>query len=127
MTLEQSILKCVKKKLGLDADYEAFDEDVLTSINTAFFTLNQLGLGPADGFMVEGDDEEWDDFTGGRINLNAVKSYIYLCARMEFDPPGTPHHISAIKDQKLELEHRLRMDREITAWGLDPETDLMTP
>lgn len=114
MAVEVSILKSVKKKLGLDAAYRAFDEDVMTAINTAFFTLNQLGLGPAEGFMVEGDDEEWDEFTDGKINLNAVKSYLYLCARLEFDPPGTPHHISALQDQKTELEYRLKMERELT-------------
>lgn len=114
MAVEVSILKSVKKKLGLDAAYRAFDEDVMTAINTAFFTLNQLGLGPAEGFMVEGDDEEWDEFTDGKINLNAVKSYLYLCARLEFDPPGTPHHIAALQDQKTELEYRLKMERELT-------------
>lgn len=130
MALEPSILKSVKKKLGLDAANKAFDEDVMTAINTAFMTLQQLGVGPQQGFMVEGEEETWEDFTGGRITLNAIKSYIFFCARLEFDPPGTPHHISMMKDQKEELEYRLKMDREITAWGpgpLDSGVDPMDP
>lgn len=117
MAMEESILKATKKKLGLDAAYKAFDEDVLIAINTAFFKLNQLGLGPDEGFMVEGDDEKWEDYFEGKINLNGVKSYIYLCARLEFDPPGTPHHIKAMEDQKAELEYRLRMDNELLPRG----------
>mgnify|MGYP006141194275 CR=1 FL=1 len=127
MALEQSILKCVKKNLGLDDAYTAFDHDVITHINTAFFTLNQLGLGPAEGFMVEDSTPEWDAFTDGRINLNAVKSYVYLRVRLLFDPPGTPHHIKALEDQKLELEHRLKMDREIDAWGWPPAEESTLP
>lgn len=118
MPVETSILKATKKKLGLDAAYKAFDEDVLIAINTAFFKLNQLGLGPDEGFMVDGEDEVWNDFTGGKLNLNAIKSYIYLCARLEFDPPSTPHHIRAMEDQKTELEHRLKMDNELTPRGV---------
>lgn len=116
MAVEQSILLSTKKILGLDADNDAFDLDVITHVNTAFFTLNQLGLGPAEGFMIEGDAEVWNDFTAGIINLNAVKTYIYLCVRLAFDPPGTAHHIRAAEDQKTELEHRLRTERELTQW-----------
>lgn len=116
MPLETSILKGTKKSLGLDENYDAFDHDVITHVNAAFFTLNQLGLGPEEGFMIEDDSEEWDEFTNGRINLNAVQTYVYLRVRLLFDPPGTAHHIQAIKDQIVELEHRLKMDREVTAW-----------
>lgn len=114
MALEPSILKSTKKILGLDAGYTAFDLDVMTHINTCFFTLNQLGVGPAEGFMVESDDEEWEDFLEVGPVLNAVKTYIYLRVRSIWDPPGTPHHISAMKDQITELEHRILTERELS-------------
>lgn len=119
MAMEPSILNSVKKVLGLDAGYEAFDQDVLMHINSSFFTLQQLGVGPAEGFVVDDANAIWVDFVGAGVTataLNAVKTYIYLKVRLLFDPPGTPHHIKAIQDQITELEHRLLTERELTWW-----------
>jgi len=119
MAVEQSILKSTKKNLGLDENYDAFDHDVITHINSAFFTLNQLGIGPEGGFAIEGDEEEWGDFVDADLNVsakNALKTFIYLYVRLIFDPPGTPHHIQAAKEQQTELTHRLLMERELVRW-----------
>lgn len=119
MALETSILKSVKKVLGLPEGYDAFDQDTLMHINSAFFTLTQIGLGPADGFFLEGDDAKWGDFDQGRMSkssIHAVKTYVVLYVRTIFDPPQTPHHIQAIKEQKEELLHRLSTERELTPW-----------
>lgn len=116
MSLEPSILKSTKKILNLGAAYTEFDLDVLTHINTCFFTLNQLGVGPPEGFMIESDEETWQEFTQGNLNLNSVKTYIYLKVRSLFDPPGTPHHVTMLNEQIAELEHRLKMEREMYKW-----------
>ena len=129
MAIETSILKSTKKTLGLSEDYDAFDQDVITYINSAFFTLYQIGLGPADGFMIEGDEEDWEEFTGapvGRSALNAVKTYVSLYVRLLFDPPGTAHHIKAAEEQKTELLHRLLTERELVAWT-PPSSSLYLP
>lgn len=117
MAIEDSILKGTKKNLGLDENYDAFDHDVITHINSCFFTLNQLGVGPPEGYMIEDAEAVWDDYTQGNLNLNAVKTYIYLKVRSIFDPPGTPHHIAAMEEQITELEHRLKMERELYKWS----------
>lgn len=127
MPLEESILKSTKKILGLDADYEAFDLDVITHINTCFFTLNQLGVGPSEGFMIEDDESKWEEFTEGKLNLNSVKTYIYLKVRSLFDPPGTPHHLTALKEQITELEHRLKMESEAYLWTAPQSSSLSLP
>lgn len=119
MAVEQSILNGTKKILGLGADYDAFDHDVITHINSAFFTLYQLGIGPEGGFAISGDEETWDDFVDSDLNVaarNALQSYIYLYVRNLFDPPGTSHHIKAVEDQKAELAHRLLTERELAKW-----------
>lgn len=119
MAVEQSILKSVKKTLGLDENYDAFDHDVITHTNSAFFTLYQLGVGPSGGFAIEGDLEVWSDFVGTGVSLttrNAVKSYVYLYVRLIFDPPEVAHHVRAAEDQKRELEHRLLTERELEKW-----------
>lgn len=117
--MSESILRSTKKILGLDADYTAFDHDIITHINTALSILNQLGVGPVDGYMIEDASTTWDLFLGDDVNLNTVKSYVYLRVRLLFDPPTTSYMITAMQDQLRELEWRLSMYRESTGW-VDP-------
>ena len=44
------ILPSIKKLLGINPEYTAFDNDIIIHINTVFGILNQLGIGPAEGF-----------------------------------------------------------------------------
>ena len=119
--MEQSILISTKKILGIAKDYDVFDLDVITHINTAFSILAQLGVGPANGFMIEDDEAVWDDFIAPPDpQYNSVKSYVYLKTRQLFDPPQTSYLITAVEKQILELEWRLNVRREETSW-VDPE------
>jgi hypothetical protein len=119
--MEQSILTSTKKILGIAEDYTVFDLDILTHINTAFSTLTQLGVGPADGFMIEDATAVWTDFdpVDDHLNFNSVKSYVFLKVRMLFDPPTTSYLITATEKQLEELEWRLNVYREGTEW-VDP-------
>lgn len=110
--MEQSILKSTKKILGVDASYSAFDLDIITHINTAFSTLNELGIGPELGFMIEDDEALWSDFLGDDPRFNAVKTYVFLRVRVLFDPPTTGYLVTAMKEQIQELEWRLNRQRE---------------
>ena len=118
--MEQSILISTKKVLGIDKDYDVFDLDIITHINSAFSTLAQLGVGPAAGFMIEDDSEVWTDFIEDDLQYNSVKSYVFLKVRQLFDPPSTSYLISAVEKQIEELEWRLNVHREETEW-VDPE------
>lgn len=121
--MEQSILKSVKKILGIDPDYTAFDLDIITHVNSAFSTLHQLGIGPSDGFMIENDEALWVDFVGTDPLLNQVQPYVCLRTRIAFDPPTTSYLIGALEKQILELEWRLNTYREATGWS-DPDPPL---
>ena len=122
--MEDSILKNVKKNLGIEADDTSFDEDILTHINSVFATLNQLGLGPADGFEVTGEDELWSTYLAGNLNRASVRTYMYLKVRIFFDPPTTSFHLEALNRQATELEWRLNVEREETEWtDPDPEEE----
>lgn len=114
-----SILTSTKKILGIDASYTAFDVDILMHINSVFSTLNQLGIGPENGFAIEDDTSTWDSFLGTDPRLNSVKTYIYLRVRLLFDPPATSFAIEAFKEQAKELEWRLNVLMEETIW-VDP-------
>jgi hypothetical protein len=117
--METSILKCTKKILGLAPDYTVFDLDIITHINTVFTTLAQLGVGPVQGFMIEDDTATWEDFLTDDLQLNSVKTYVYLRVRMLFDPPTTSYLLDAAKQQIQELEWRISVHREETGW-VDP-------
>lgn len=121
--MDNSILNSTKKILGLAEDYTAFDHDVITHINTAFSILTQLGIGPPIGFMIEDSSAVWDDFYIEDLQLNSVKSYVYLKTRQLFDPPQTSYLISAMERQIAELEWRMNVYREETGWT-DPDPDI---
>jgi hypothetical protein len=130
MALERSILTSVKKTLGFRKEYTDYDHDVITHINSAFFTLNQLGIGPPEGFAIEDETDTWDDFVHAELNvaaMNALQTYFYLKLRLWFDPPEAPHHVSAMKEQVEELEHRLKTERELTKWNALPSSSPSLP
>lgn len=118
--METSILTSTKKILGVSEDYTAFDLDIVTHINSAFSTLTQLGVGPAEGFMIEDEIAVWTDFIADDLQYNSVKTYVYLRTRQLFDPPVTSYLIAAFNEQIKELEWRLNTHREETGW-VDPD------
>ncbi len=118
--MSDSILISTKKVLGIQEDYTAFDADILMHINTVFSILNQLGIGPEDGFSIEDSSPTWDAFLGTDTRLNSVKTYIYIRVRLLFDPPSTSYLIDSLKQQFKELEWRMNAYRESTAW-VDPD------
>lgn len=120
-----SILTSIKKVLGVADDYTVFDPDIIIHTNSILSVLNQLGVGPVGGFMIEDAGPTWEDFLGTDPNLNLVKTYVCLRVRMLFDPPGTSYLINAMKEQAQELEWRLNVVREGEQWT-DPETNLHT-
>lgn len=110
---ETSILDSVKKSLTMLPDNAAFDDVIIMHINAVFAMLNQLGIGPAAGFMIEDAVPTWADFLGEDPRLNTVKQYTYLRVKMLFDPPGGSWHlINAMKEQITELEWRISVKRE---------------
>lgn len=115
MTVETSILRSVKKVLGVDPDYDVFDQDIIMHINSIFSVLHQIGASPHQNFMISGPEETWEDFLQGRHNAQMVKTYIFLRVRLLFDPPTTSFAIKALEDQYKELEWRLNVMEDVFA------------
>jgi len=122
----ESILTSVKHTVNLAEDYTPFDQDIILYINSVFSRLNQLGVGPVEGFQIEDKTPVWDDFLGGDPRKNDIKTYMYLRVRMLFDPPTTGYHVSAMQEQIKEHEWLLNVRREDTEW-VDPETLVPIP
>lgn len=108
----ESILTSIKKLLGIEEEYEHFDSDIIMHINSVFMVLNQLGVGPSEGFSIEDDTSVWADFMSGNSNIEAVKSYIYLKVKLLFDPPLSSAAIESIKRMIDEYEWRLNVAAE---------------
>mgnify|MGYP001185001007 FL=1 len=105
--MTNSILNSTKKILGIAAEYKAFDLDIITHINSVFATLQQLGVGPVEGFMIDDEFPEWDAFLAGNIPLNQVKTYVFMRTKLVFDPPPNSFGISSMNDQIKEMEWRM--------------------
>lgn len=105
-----SILNTTKKLLGINSDYNGFDTDIILHINTAFWNLKQLGVGPYNGFSIKGENENWDEFLGTSNKLEAIKSYIYYSVRLAFDPPQSTVAIESYRNMLKELEWRLMVE-----------------
>jgi len=113
--VEDSILDTIKKLLGFDWDYTAFDIDIITHINSTFFTLQQLGIGPVNGFSISDNTQTWAEYVGPE-SINAVKSYISLKVRLVFDPPANSFTQDAMKNQAEEYAWRLNAHMEGVRW-----------
>lgn len=105
----ESILTSTKKMLGIAADYDHFDADIIMHINSVFMTLNQLGVGPDEGFMIMDEDACWSDFLPSGQQLEGVKTYMYQKVRLMFDPPVSSATLQALERQVTEWEWRLNV------------------
>ena len=112
------ILPSIKKLLGINPEYTAFDTDIIIHINTVFGILNQLGIGPDGGFSIEHGYETWADYTTAE-NENMVRTFVYLKVRLMFDPPTSSVLMDGINNTLAELEWRLYLEGENKAKGGD--------
>ena len=110
VSMSDSILTSIKKQLNIDADYHAFDSDIILLINSAFATLNQMGVGPDSGFAISDDSETWDMFISDS-RLNMVFQEVYLRVRLVFDPPNGSV-LSSMDATLKELDWRLTVAAE---------------
>ena len=104
-----SILLSIKKLLGLVEDDQAFDADIIIHINSVFMILQQLGIGPVDGFKIESQEETWGQFIQDDKLLEDIKTYVYLKVRLIFDPPLNSSILQSIERTISELEFRINI------------------
>ena len=108
----ESILTSIKKLLGIPEDYEHYDADIIMHINSVFMILNQLGVGPSNGFSITDKTAVWGNFSSDNDNLEAVKSYVYMKVRLLFDPPLSSAVMECMNRMSSELEWRLNSEAE---------------
>jgi len=124
--MDSSILTDIKSLAGIkNAEYTAFDTDLIVSINAAIGVLNQIGIG-VEGFYLENASQTWRDFLGeDLIGFQIVKQYIALRVKIEFDSATMSGTVmNAYKELISEYEYRLNVMYE-TKDVVDPKE--MTP
>lgn len=102
-----SILTSIKKLLGIAEEYNQFDADLILHINSVFFILSQMGVGPKEGFSIIDSVDMWDDYMPFNSNLELVKSYMHLKVKLLFDPPLGSAVVGAMNNLINEFEYRL--------------------
>lgn len=124
MALETSILTSTKKLLQIGDDDDSFDPVIVSHINSAFTTLNDLGVGPDAGFFIEDDTALWSELLIEEpAQLMQIKTFVYLTVRLLFDPPQTAFLQTAMQGQLTEMTSRISMRRENAEWA-QPVDDL---
>lgn len=109
---KEGILVSIKKLLNIDLEDMSFDTDIVVLINGEFMTLQQLGIGPEEGFSLDEADayaKNWSDFSDDPFLLDSVKTYVYMRVRMIFDPPASSVVADAINGRIAELTWRLNV------------------
>lgn len=112
-----SILTSIKKKIGIEGDYDHFDHDVLTEINMNLATLFQVGAG-SEFHTIASTNDTWEDFYSNsglknRHTLEMIKEYVYIGVRLLFDPPESSAVMESLKQKKEELEWRIYLDEDL--------------
>lgn len=101
------ILTQVKKMLEIQDEVTEFDTDITSHINSAFFSLYQLGIGPSTPFVIN-NSTTWSSFET-IVPKSIVLDYLYLKVKMIFDAPASSTVSEAFKDRIAELEFRMNI------------------
>lgn len=109
-----SVLDSIKKLLGIEENYRHFDTDIAMHINSVLMTLDQLGIERKAGRSVTSYVDTWTDIFGDspKVDVEVLKSYIYLKVRLLFDPPTSAFVLESIDRQIKEYEWRLNVQAE---------------
>lgn len=119
MAVEQSILKATKGMLDVAPDDDSFDATIMTHINGALSDLNDLGVGPAEGLVISGDTEIWDDLEELPSDTERIKNWLYLKVRLIWDPPQTSFLLDAHNKQIEEATWRLVDKRDMERYAAE--------
>ena len=104
--MQDSILMTIRKLVCGNPYADHFDTDLLVHINACFSILNQLGVGPENGFVVTDETQSWSSYIADNYILNMVKTYVTLKVKKIFDPPLTSSVLEAMDKDGVQLVRR---------------------
>lgn len=104
-----SILLSIRQLLGIPTQDNNFDAELILHINNSISILTQIGIGPPTGFKITGTSETWESLTQGRLDLEMIKTAVYLRVRLTFDSPQNSFLVTSIQEQLKELDWRIEI------------------
>lgn len=111
--MEESILMTVRRACQVPEWDDGFDKELIVHTNTILMRLNQLGVGPRNGFFITGTEETWASFLGGaEEEFKMAQSYVTLRVKLLFDPPTSSFVLESMNKQIAEFEWLLNVQAE---------------
>jgi hypothetical protein len=111
--ISDSILESVKKLINAEGD-EYFDTDIIMHINSVFSVLQQMGVGPKEGFSISDGETTWSEFTEDLNVFNMIKTYMAIRVKLFFDiASANSYYINQLQQEADELEWRIRAAAEL--------------
>lgn len=110
-----SVLDSIKKLLNLAPDYEPFDQELVYLINSSLAHLRQLGVAKGTVEFITNNEARWSDVLEREDLIPLCMNYVYIQTRLEFDPPTSGTHSSAMNDRLKELEWRIYTQASLPA------------
>lgn len=101
----ESILNCVKTNCQIPLTVSAFDQILITYINSVFDIFIQLGI-TTQSFGITGETETWDQAGIATEQNLMAKTQMVLRVKLLFDPPATTHVSEAYKEMINEMAWR---------------------
>jgi hypothetical protein len=118
---ETNILESVKAycRITLDSGVTAYDDELISHINTVLMMLNQMGVGPDGGFALVDGTETWSQVVPDNVKYPGIIDYIKIKTRILFDPEAfTPNAMQSAEKVLEEIEWRLNYKADAERAGI---------
>ena len=103
-----SILEYVKRHMPVEAENTDFDAELIDHINAAFDDLLQIGVGPAEGYSIDGAAQTWSDYFRSTKRYASAQEVVWMRVKLVFDPPASSTALQALQSTCTERMTRLR-------------------
>lgn len=106
--MDELIFTSIKSMLGIDLNFNGFDSNIQSAINSSIFSLKSIGVVNSD-FILDTQNKTWKDLTDEK-RFSSVQTYVYLKTKLVFDPPSNTTIINSLEKQLSEIEWRLNLE-----------------
>lgn len=103
-----SILEYVKRHVPIAAGNTDFDAEIIDHINAVLDDLLQLGVGPAEGYSIDGASQTWSDYFQSTKRYASAQEVVWMRVKLVFDPPASSTALQALQSMCTERMTRLR-------------------
>lgn len=93
--------------VNVAVENKSFDLRIITYINGAFATLQDMGVGPKVPFRIHDSGAVWSEWSEDPFVVEVSKEYVSLRTQKLFDPPSSSYVLDALDEQINESGWRL--------------------